>query len=270
LPFGGDPTAVEFTLSFHRDIPAWENPDGFSIPGPPLWIYRALAGQFLVGQWRSGIDEGWMDPPLSYVFPGDHVCWLYTFHIPAPEAFFQSGTEMEPIVYWLDVQARPLDLDAVFGWKTSLDHWNDDAVWGQGLEPYFGPWRELRYPNGHPYAGESMDLAFALVNDPTSGVPQTGDAGELRLYQNQPNPFAGSTTIGYSLPAVGGDVRLSVFDVTGRVVAVLADEHQDGGEYSVAWNGRDSSGHSLASGVYFCRLAVDGRELTQKMMLLAK
>jgi len=267
LPFGYDPTAVEFTLSFHRDIPWWQNPNGYSIPGNPLWLYRFLAGQFTVEVWRDGIDEGWLNPPQDYWFPGDHSCWLYTFRIPAEEAFFQTGSDMEPIVYWLDVQARPLDLHAQFGWKTSLDHWNDDAVWGNGLEPYYGPWQELRYPLGHRYLGESINLAFALKNEPTSGAPKREDEG-LGLYQNQPNPFTSSTTVQYVLPAGGGHARVEVFDVTGRVVAKIVDETQSGGIKSVSWNGRDQAGRGVASGVYFCRLSFGDRVLTRTMMFL--
>ncbi|MFZ1947070.1 MAG: GEVED domain-containing protein [bacterium] len=267
LPYGYDPSAVEFTLSFHRDIPAWENPDGYSIPGVPVWIHRFPAGNFVAELWRDNIEEGWLNPPQMYWFPADHQCYRYTFYIPAEEAFFQAGSEAEPIVYWLDVQATPLDYDAQFGWKTSLDHWNDDAVWGQGLEPYFGPWRELRYPTGHVYAGQSMDLAFALRSDPTSGAPVKVGAGDIELYQNQPNPFSSATTIQYVLPAAGR-VSLEVFDITGRSVSRLVDEDLPVGEHSAVWNGRDAAGHEVAAGVYFCRLAVGERVVTRTMMLL--
>jgi hypothetical protein len=267
LPYGYDPSAVEFTLSFHRDIPAWENPDGYSIPGAPVWVHRFPAGNFIAELYRDNIDEGWLNPPDNYWFPADHQCWRYTFHIPAEEAFFQAGSEVEAIVYWLDVQATPLDAGAQFGWKTSLDHWNDDAVWGQGMEPCFGPWRELRYPSGHIFEGQSIDLAFALRTDPTSGAPVKVGSGELELYQNQPNPFRAATTIEYSLPAAG-HVRLEVFDITGRRVTRLVDEDLSGGPHTAVWNGRDATGREVAAGVYFCRLAMGDRVITRTMMLM--
>jgi hypothetical protein len=265
LPFGTDPTAVDFVLSLHSDIPV--GPNGYSEPGEPLWWDIFSAGDYSVEVWRDQIEEGWMDPPDAYWFPADWTCWLYTFYVRADKAFFQSGTEANPIVYWLDLQAYPWDPDAFFGWKTSVDHWNDDAVWGYGYEPCYGPWGELRYPPQHQYYPYSIDLAFALRTDPTSGTP-VEDLGEIWLYQNQPNPFESSTTITFEMPSAGGNVRLDVFDVSGRLVSTLVDGMQAGGVHSVEWNGRDANGRELASGVYFYRLTAGQRELDRKMMFI--
>jgi hypothetical protein len=268
-PFGVDPTAVDFTLSFHSDIPADESGLGYSIPGHVLWQRTFTIGEFEALVYADAIEEGWMIPPDVYFFPADWTCWLYRFNVPVDEAFFQSGSEMEPIVYWLDVQAMPHDPDAFFGWKTSVEHWNDDAVWGEGVEPYFGPWEELRYPPGHPFFPESIDLAFRLTNEPHSGVP--GGEGLLQgfhLYRNVPNPFTTATSISYSLPAGGGRVKLEVYDVTGRLVSTLVNDVQPGGAYSVEWAGTNSSGRQVPAGIYFQRLSLDNQEISQKMLLV--
>jgi hypothetical protein len=269
LPFGVDAGAVEFILSFHKDIPDSMSSTGYSMPGDPEWWMLFPQGSFSFGVWADSIEEGWFYPPDdSYLFPGDHVCWFYNFRINPEEAFRQWGTLDEPMVYWLDVQAAPLDPAAVFGWKTSVDHWNDDGVWGDGFEPYFGPWFELRYPPAHEYADSSIDLAFKLVTDPLSGAPTDREVpGALGLFQNVPNPFAGSTTIRYVLPSEGR-ANLEVFDVTGRLVAVLVDEPQSAGLKSVTWNGTDSRGRELPAGIYFYRLSTGSDARTMKMLLL--
>ncbi|MGD8454113.1 MAG: GEVED domain-containing protein [Phycisphaerae bacterium] len=165
IPFGELPDGVIFTLSIHKDIPADESPTGYSMPGEVLWLRTFQPGEFSARPWATDIEEGWMTPPDMYFFPADWTCWQYNFRIPEADAFFQEGTPDHPLVYWLDVQAQPLDPDARFGWKTSVDHWNDAAVWGQGIEPYPGPWEELRYPPGHEMHPFAIDLAFVVVTE---------------------------------------------------------------------------------------------------------
>jgi hypothetical protein len=266
-PFGTDPTAVDFILSFHKNIPM--GPDGYSIPGALLWLRNFIVGEFEVVPYAANIEEGWMIPPTDYWFPADWTCWLYRFYVPVADAFFQRGTESNPIVYWLDVQAIPHDPDAIFGWKTSVIHWNDDAVWGYGPEPYLDPWYELRYPPNHPYYPESIDLAFRLTNEPSSGVPEHETLPEgLGLFQNVPNPFTSATTIRYNLPGGGGHVKLEIYDVTGRLVSTLVDDVQQGGVYSVEWSGTNDAGRELPAGIYFQRLSLDNQEISQKMLLM--
>ena len=164
-PWFEDPGAVTFTLSIHKDIPADQSPTGYSMPGEVLWIGIYNPNEFMYEPYAMGLQEGWYNPALPLYEPfGDTECWKYIFDLMQAETFIQEGTPDEPIVYWLDVQAQPLDGDPEcrFGWKTSPNHWNDDAVWTIGMEPYMGDWLELRYPDGHPLFTESIDLAFAI------------------------------------------------------------------------------------------------------------
>ncbi|MBD3401549.1 T9SS type A sorting domain-containing protein [candidate division GN15 bacterium] len=91
--------------------------------------------------------------------------------------------------------------------------------------------------------------------------------GTVQLAQNYPNPFNPTTTIEFSIPAQA-HVSLGVYNTLGRRVAVLLDKTLAAGEYSVAWDGRDHGGESVASGMYFYRLHVDGRTHSRKMLLL--
>lgn len=169
-----DPGLVEFRLSIHGDIPA--DPAGgapYSRPAvPSLWEMRFLPGTFTVRPYLTGLLEGWYNPNTGeYVPEGDTVMWQYNFLIDEALAFQQEGTTSNPIVYWLDVEAFPVGVpgtaEPLFGWKTSLQHWNDDAVWGDSPD---GPWQELRYPSAHPLGGESIDLAFVITPEPVTAV----------------------------------------------------------------------------------------------------
>jgi len=173
----GGPANVAFRLSIHHDIPAGVQ-QPYSMPGPVIWLGNYGPGQYLVRPYAIELVEGWYDPAQQLYLPfGDTQCWEYIFQIPEGE-LIQEGTPNLPIVYWLDVQAINMTGEGTFGWKTSRVHWNDDAVWGMGEEPYMGPWNELRYPELHPFHPQSIDLAFAIyggqICDCTPG-DATGD-----------------------------------------------------------------------------------------------
>lgn len=265
-PFDDDPGAVVFTLSFHADVPADTAAGDYSHPGEVLWIHTFQPGEFQVERVPIVLEEGWMNPPDDYIYPGDTNCWRYRFYVPPHEAFHQEGSEQEPLVYWLDVQARPVDKFAWFGWKTSMIHWNDDATWGAGEEPYPGPWSELRYPPQHQFAGHSMDMAFALYEDLVSVVPDVPDQSGM-LY-NAPNPFNPITVIHFTMPPDGGNVRLEIFDMQGRLVRVLVDGFVGGGPKTRTWDGRGDTGLPLSSGVYLYRLRGAGVNETTKMLMV--
>ena len=98
----------------------------------------------------------------------------------------------------------------------------------------------------------------------------TGDDETPAVYalsQNHPNPFNPSTTVRFSL-ARRGRVEMKVYDVTGALVRVLADEVLDAGAHEVTWDGVNDEGRPLASGVYFYRMRSGEYESTRKMILL--
>ncbi|MGI9174634.1 MAG: T9SS type A sorting domain-containing protein, partial [Rhodothermales bacterium] len=84
---------------------------------------------------------------------------------------------------------------------------------------------------------------------------------ELALHPNFPNPFSGSTTISYTLPEAM-PVRLEVYDLLGRRVAVLAEGDQAAATYTVPFDGS-----ALASGVYLLRLRAGGMQRTKRMVV---
>jgi hypothetical protein len=88
------------------------------------------------------------------------------------------------------------------------------------------------------------------------------------LNQNFPNPFNPVTTISFSLTAPG-PVRLSVYDVSGRLVRTLVNEGEvTAGDHEAVWNGQDQSGRAAAAGVYFYNLETEGYSRTRRMTLV--
>lgn len=82
-----------------------------------------------------------------------------------------------------------------------------------------------------------------------------------------PNPSSGDGRFSFAIPAPG-HVRLSLYDVRGRLVRTLEDEIRPAGRYTMFLDGKDAGGASLASGVYFVRLEAAGRVATQRLTIV--
>ncbi|NIP24717.1 MAG: hypothetical protein GWN67_29290 [Phycisphaerae bacterium] len=164
----GDPRNVEITLSIHDDIPDPEpgNPDTWSMPGPARWWRTFRPGEFGVEELQA-YRQGYYNPCIDQWFPNNHYrAFRYDFYIDPAEAFKQEGSPDKPVIYWLDVQARPLSAtqSTRFGWKTTsfdpdIDR-KDVAVFGVGQDmPFGGPWR----PMYHPETQRRLDMAFEIT-----------------------------------------------------------------------------------------------------------
>jgi len=100
-------------------------------------------------------------------------------------------------------------------------------------------------------------MTVGVYDGQANAVPST-----LSLEQNYPNPFNPNTKIEYRLNE-SGNVKVSVFDLLGREVAVLINEEQPVGRYAVSWNAAD-----MPSGMYICRLQSGNGSLVRRMLLL--
>ncbi|HEY9167675.1 MAG TPA: T9SS type A sorting domain-containing protein [Candidatus Kryptonia bacterium] len=87
------------------------------------------------------------------------------------------------------------------------------------------------------------------------------------LEQNYPNPFNPTTTINFSVPKTG-IVNVAVYNSIGQLVKVLTNNNYVPGTYQITWNGLNQSGTSVASGVYFYKLATKDYTSSMKMVLL--
>ena len=138
-------------------------------------------------------------------------------------------------------------LSLVFRAKTEIEDTVIEITDSQAYDSEFG-FNRLALPA--PVQLQTRPEVFALAN-------------------NYPNPFNPATTIKYALPQAA-DVELTVYNVVGQPVRTLVAEHQSAGRYVVEWDATNDSGHRLASGMYFYRLAVGGEFLEVKKMLLLK
>lgn len=116
--------------------------------------------------------------------------------------------------------------------------------------------------NGFQFPVNGAGTMQNLIRNPvTVGVPSAQNT-TFGLYQNQPNPFNGVTTISFAL-SEGGRVLLEVFDGRGSLVSTVVNSYMGRGENKAIFDGRN-----LASGTYYCRLEVAGNAQTKPMVLV--
>ena len=120
--------------------------------------------------------------------------------------------------------------------------------------------------NYNLYGDPALELGGASAGV-AGGTGGAGNGVALRFLPPGPNPFASSTNLRFVLGAAG-PVRVAVHDVRGRVVAVLADGHQEAGEFSLSWDGKGLRGEPLGPGLYFAAVEAGDMRVVRKMVIL--
>jgi hypothetical protein len=133
---------------------------------------------------------------------------------------------------------------------------------------------EWHWDSGFYYKVAAVDVhenesPYALLGPETvTGIDGKASPPVNSLSQNYPNPFNPVTTIRYSV-AERAHVKLAIYDASGRLVRVLVEGVQDPMvTASAIWDGTNSRGEPVASGVYFYRLDIGAFGDTRKMVLL--
>jgi hypothetical protein len=102
-----------------------------------------------------------------------------------------------------------------------------------------------------------VESAIIGINPICGEVPS-----KFSLSQNYPNPFNPTTTIKFDIPK-SSEVKISIYDITGKELEVLVNEKLQAGTYQTTWNASNFS-----SGVYFYRLQTEDFSETKKLILL--
>ncbi len=207
-------------VSIHDDVPAGIDPEfPWSHPGNLLWSYDFKPGEFTIRDPEIG-DQGWFDPWWGTWEEHDHIHY-YQVNTGTICDFTDLFYQLEGVIYWLDIAIYLTSgSEGYVGWKTSQDHFMDDAVyWDYVPSP---GWYELI----DPITFESLDMAFVIngVDDPGCPVElstfsalyasgsavlnwttqsETNNQG-WNIYRSDSNDFATSLQINYDLfPGAG-------------------------------------------------------------------
>ena len=218
--------------------------------------------------------------PETFVPPG-HITDTTTFAVLADEAFAQISTADPEGTYDRDDLAN-VPPSAEYTWALTAAGYDDrlnealEAI--RGSDGFFmlllhDPFTRPGYEDGLvlDWVGDLLDAvdaewegrvryatvaeAAALLREtPVAVEADAPDRGDLSFSAVYPNPAAGRVTLTFSLPSDGA-VRVAVYDLLGRQVAVLADEARSAGAHTVGW-----TVGALPPGAYVVRLEAEGRE----------
>lgn len=142
---------------------------------------------------------------------------------------------------------------------------NDGANWAEvtGEGPFWSDFRNIISYNNKVFVSTGSGIYSRPENQLVVGI-QNGTARPLNfsLKQNYPNPFNPETKINYSVR--GNEfVRISVYDIAGKLVSTLVNDYRTAGEYSVNFNAGN-----FPSGTYFYELKAGDFSETKKMVLI--
>ncbi|MDP8314806.1 MAG: T9SS type A sorting domain-containing protein [Candidatus Celaenobacter antarcticus] len=137
----------------------------------------------------------------------------------------------------------------------------------EGKSGYIGKMAELKPKSEKEFRTMRDKLLSELfdIKEIDQGEPNVGNAFELNY--NFPNPFNNSTTISFSLPISTQNAYLKIYNVRGQLVREFSLDTKSG-IGSIAWDGNDSNGKRLGSGIYFYKLTVNQKETIKKMILM--
>ena len=258
----GDPISEEHQNVIFEQCFGYD-PDGeiklVDYIGKVLWI--EMSATWCGPCWKTipEIDDlvlNWIQNPnvASFVSLAD----LHWSGLPTCEEWGVEGNEYVPII--VDGGSTQSGTDIISNWFISE----------VGGSPVYASYVFIDHTMTVRHMINNADFSVELANQWIEDMLNNLDVKETQvnlpdifyLHENYPNPFNASTTIEYDLKE-NGDIKLSVFDLSGREIDVIRENYQIIGTHTVAWKTRD-----LPSGVYFIRLSSGEIVQTRKAVLL--
>ncbi|UCC80764.1 MAG: T9SS type A sorting domain-containing protein [Candidatus Zixiibacteriota bacterium] len=148
----------------------------------------------------------------------------------------------------------------------SSDHYYGDGSNFETSIAWPGPeWHTyyFRFSDGASTVETELDSIYLTVD----GIEDENLPVTFELRQNYPNPFNARTRIEFVLGEQSA-VELLVYNITGEKIVTLADAEFEAGLHGVTWDGQDSYGRRVSSGIYFYRISAGNNTVTRKMLLM--
>jgi M6 family metalloprotease-like protein len=214
------------------------------------WAYFLIENRY-----RSGRDAG---------IPSDGLAIWHVDHSGCND-FEQSTVDLHYL-------SALLQADGNRDLENNVNNGDAGDLWGAPGDTACTP---LTYPNTNWWSGESSGLYVTNISEPGptmtfmfghAASPADLPFAAVAPLRAEPNPFNPITEISWEM-AAAGHVDLAVYDMQGRLVKSLLNENRSQGVQRVTWNGSDTAGRTVASGVYFVNISADNRRESIKVLL---
>jgi len=244
---------VDFDESYALEGILWYNNDSY-VPFPTIAVgtgYTAGPGSVnhstVMAEEVSGDSDAWSECTFSQPVAASLGGLYVIMEFPSGVGFSERGEGGGPAVGYSSELTEP------HGW-----------ISGDGET-----WHPLRDDYGFAMSAVLVPVTEGMFvkSLPADGENHTPVIPNDYYISAGPNPFNPKVVVRFGLPR-SGHTTMDVFDVRGRRVAGLLDEVLQAGHHEVSWQGKDTRGRAVASGVYFMKLSSGDMEQSQRVLLV--
>jgi len=280
LPSGDIPDEIVLgTVRAQNTVPA--DPDGFTIgdanqngiPDVKLRFDReAFIRSFPPQDDVEALIQG--EVRNKHYFSGHDAIRVLRPHLHAPNGGERLGAGTFRDVSWASDDLHGVDSIVLYYSPDGGQSWQQQGsvsggthfAWHVPADPTAnGLLKVEAYGSGAFIGYDITDAPFSVTTETTGIDPTSGF--RTMLLPNSPNPFRGSTRIGYTL-AARVQVSLDIFDISGRKVRTLVHDALDPGSKQTTWDGRDDTGRHVTPGFYVLRLRTPEVVMSRRLLLM--
>jgi len=235
------------------------NFDGTLRPGFPQLVYRTWVEESVALADVSGDGLPDVVATTNGTSSAPGAVWAFDYQGNVVSGF----PIVTPAIIGSSLESAPsiVDIDGDGDTELFTANWNGDVfAWDTpGIPDPENDWPMYKYNPAR--TGNNLK--------PFNGIDPAGEKvnGRFELYANYPNPFNPVTHFGFQI-SEAGLIELQIYDLVGRKIATLISEELAPGKYTVQWDGKNSAGQNVSSGVYLYRLKTPRGEKVRKMILM--
>jgi GH35 family endo-1,4-beta-xylanase len=205
-----------------------------------------------------------LDKTIRQVFGNDQATGFIMWGFWKPQMWMTGSALMDE--NWNLTPAGQTYLDLMALWDTDLTL-SSDSTGSVEFTGFYGDYEVTVSGDTAAFTLEKGTTDY-WVGFGTSGIGSDASGQDIHFAAIWPNPSAGDVRIRADIRGTGTHLSVAVFDITGRLVRMVADETLAPGTHDLAWDCTDTNGRHLAPGVYFCRFQSPDQTAVRKFVVV--